>query len=72
MPGNDREYIYSIGGEPEASKASNQSSGNDRAGGLKDDTVPHDEIMQKEDMKNKGTNQDMRDGKVGTEPGTKK
>jgi len=72
MPGNDREYIYSKGGKPDANKASEQSSVNNRAAGLNDDTETHGEIMQKENMKNKGTNQDKRDGKVGTEHGPKK
>jgi hypothetical protein len=72
MPGKDREYNYSTG-SPEANKASKQSSANNRADGLKDVTETHGEIMQKENMKNKGTNQqNKRDGKVGTEHGPKK
>jgi hypothetical protein len=71
MPGKDREYLYNMN-DPEANKASRQTSANNRADGLQDDTETHDEIMQKENMKNKGTNQDKRDGKVGTEHGPKK
>lgn len=71
MPGRDREYQYNDE-RPEANKASNQSSINNRVDGLKDNTQTHGEIMQKENMKNKGTNKDGRDGKVGTEPGPKK
>jgi hypothetical protein len=70
MPGRDSEYQYN-NESPEANKASNQSSANNRTDGLKDDTT-HGEIMQKENMKNKGTNKDGRDDKVGTEPGPKK
>lgn len=71
MPGKDREHIYPAG-SPEANKASRQSSANNRADGLRDVTETHGEIMQKENMKNKGTNQRKRDGKVGTEHGPKK
>jgi hypothetical protein len=71
MPGKDREYIYPTGG-PDANKASRQSSANNRTDGLKDITETHGEIMQKENMKNKGTNQRKRDSKVGTEHGPKK
>jgi len=71
MPGKDQEYLYQHE-NPEANKASKQSSANSRADGLNDDTETHGEIMHKENMKNKGTNQDKRDGKVGTEPAPKK
>lgn len=62
MPGRDREYQYNDE-RPEANKAFNQSSINNRADGLKDNTQTHGEIMQKENMKNKGTNKDGRDGR---------
>lgn len=71
MPGKDREYINPTG-SPEANKASQQTSGFDRGKGAHDNDVPHGEIMQKEDAKNKGSNKQGRDGKIGTEPGSKK
>lgn len=71
MPGKDREYLYNTG-SPEANKANRQTSGNDRRQGTADVTQTHGEIMQKENMRNKGSNQEKRDGKIGTEPGPKK
>jgi len=72
MPGKDREYNYESG-RPEANKASNQTSANQRGDGLKDVTETHGEIMQKENSKNKGSNQlNKRDDKIGTEPAPKK
>jgi hypothetical protein len=55
MPGKDQEYQYT-NEKPEANKASDQTSANQRGDGAKDDTVPHNEILQKENMKNKGSN----------------
>jgi len=71
MPGKDQEYSYQPS-KPEANKASMQNSMNNRAGGIKDDTQMHGNIMQKENNKNKGSNKDGRDAKIGTEPGPKK
>jgi hypothetical protein len=71
MPGKDQEYSYQQS-NPEANKASNQSSANNRADGLRDDTETHGEIMQKENMKDKGSNKEHRDDKIGKEPGPKK
>ena len=71
MPGKDREYSYPES-RPEANKASNQTSGTQRGDGTKDDTIPHGEIMQKENMKNKGSNKEQKDLKIGTENGPKK
>lgn len=71
MPGKDREYNYQTG-SPDANKASGQTSGFDRGKGAEDSDVSHGEIMQKENAKHKGSNKQGRDGKIGTEPGTKK
>lgn len=71
MPGRDQEYQYQQQ-NPGSNEASKQSSVNNRADGLKDVDQPHGEILQKENMKNKGSNKDQRDDKVGTEPGPKK
>ena len=71
MPGRDQEYQYQQG-RTEANKASRQSSENNRTNGLKDVSQTHGEIMQKENMKNKGSNKNHRDRKVGTDPGPKK
>lgn len=71
MPGRDRAYQYQRE-NPEANKASNQSSGNTRADGVKDERQPGEDIMQRENMKHKGSNKEQRDDKIGTEPGPKK
>ena len=44
MPGKDQEYLYQHE-NPEANKASKQSSANSRADGLNDDTETHGEII---------------------------
>jgi hypothetical protein len=71
MPGKDNEHQYNQE-RPDANKASRQSSANERGAGTRDDSTGPDHIMQRENVKNKGSNKRMRDDKIGTENGPKK
>ncbi|HEX6915799.1 MAG TPA: hypothetical protein VF145_11190 [Chitinophagaceae bacterium] len=70
MPGKDQEYQYQRH-QPDSNIASKQQSGNVSGDGAKE-SLPQQQIMQKENMKNKGSNKFRRDGKTGTEQGAKK
>lgn len=73
MPRKDQEYMYN-NDSPSSNKASRQSSGNTRIqGNLDSDQQQQQHLMQRENLKNKGSNQlNKRDDKIGTEPGSKK